>query len=96
MPPPIADGQVSYDDGSPETLEQYSKDIATFLMWAAEPHMEARKRLGLQVMLFLIILSGLLYFTKRKVWSMIGLYSTTGPGWANMGRSLVRLRARVS
>ena len=44
-----ADGQVKYDDGSPETIKQYSKDIAAFLMWAAEPHMVARKRIGFQV-----------------------------------------------
>ncbi len=68
MPPPLTTGQVKYDDGTPETLPQYSKDIAAFLMWAAEPHMIARKRLGFQVMIFLIVLSGLLYFTKKKVW----------------------------
>jgi ubiquinol-cytochrome c reductase cytochrome b/c1 subunit len=68
MPPPLSDGQVKYDDGSPENLEQYSKDIAAFLEWAAEPHMVARKRIGFQVILFLIVLSGLLYFTKKKVW----------------------------
>ena len=38
MPPPLSDGQVKYDDGSPETLDQYSKDVAAFLEWAAEPH----------------------------------------------------------
>jgi ubiquinol-cytochrome c reductase cytochrome b/c1 subunit len=69
MPPPLTAGQVKYDDGSPETLEQYSKDIAAFLMWAAEPHMLARKRIGFQVIVFLIVLSGLLYFTKKKVWA---------------------------
>jgi ubiquinol-cytochrome c reductase cytochrome b/c1 subunit len=69
MPPPLSEGQVSYDDGSPQTMDQYTKDIATFLMWAAEPHMEARKRMGLQVMIFLLLLSGLLYFTKQKVWA---------------------------
>jgi ubiquinol-cytochrome c reductase cytochrome b/c1 subunit len=69
MPQPLSNGQVTYDDGSPATLEQYSKDVTTFLMWAAEPHMEARKRLGLQVFIFLIILSVLLYFTKKKVWA---------------------------
>ena len=37
-------------------------------MWAAEPHMEARKRIGFQVMIFLIVFAGLLYFTKKKVW----------------------------
>jgi cytochrome c1 len=72
MPPPlVSDGQVKYDDGSPETLEQYSKDIAAFLMWAAEPHMVARKRIGFQVIIFLLVLSGLLYFTKKKVWSSV-------------------------
>lgn len=69
MPKPINDGQVTYEDGSPQTVEQYSKDVTAFLMWAAEPHMEARKRIGFQVMIFLILLSGLLYFTKKKVWA---------------------------
>jgi ubiquinol-cytochrome c reductase cytochrome b/c1 subunit len=69
MPPPLSEGQVSFDDGSPQTLDQYTQDVATFLMWAAEPHMEARKRMGLQVMIFLLLLSGLLYFTKQKVWA---------------------------
>jgi ubiquinol-cytochrome c reductase cytochrome b/c1 subunit len=69
MPKPLANGQVTYDDGSPATLDQYSKDVTTFLMWAAEPHMEARKQLGLQVFVFLILLAGLLYFTKKKVWA---------------------------
>jgi ubiquinol-cytochrome c reductase cytochrome b/c1 subunit len=69
MPQPLTKGQVTYDDGSPATLEQYAKDIATFLMWAAEPQMEARKRLGFQVFVFLIIFTGLMYFTKKKVWA---------------------------
>ncbi len=68
MPPPLTAGQVKYDDGSPETMDQYSKDVAAFLMWAAEPHLDARKRIGFQVMVFLIIFAGLLYFTKKKVW----------------------------
>jgi ubiquinol-cytochrome c reductase cytochrome b/c1 subunit len=68
MPPPLQAGQVTYDDGAPQTLEQYSKDIAAFLMWAAEPHLVARKRMGMQVMVFLIVLAGLMYFTKKKVW----------------------------
>ncbi len=69
MPPPLSDGQITYDDGSPATVEQYSRDVSAFLMWTAEPHLEDRKRLGMQVMLFLIVLSGLLYFTKRKIWA---------------------------
>jgi ubiquinol-cytochrome c reductase cytochrome b/c1 subunit len=69
MPKPLADGQVTFDDGAPATLPQYAHDITTFLMWAAEPHMEARKRLGLQVFVFLIIFAVLMYFTKKKVWA---------------------------
>jgi cytochrome c1 len=71
MPPPLSAGAVKYTDGSPETMDQYSKDVAAFLMWAAEPSLDARKRIGFQVMVFLIILSGLLYFTKKKVWSAV-------------------------
>jgi ubiquinol-cytochrome c reductase cytochrome b/c1 subunit len=69
MPPPLSDKRVDYTDGSPTTVDQYAKDVAAFMMWAAEPHMEARKRIGFQVMIFLIVLSGLLYFTKKKVWA---------------------------
>jgi len=69
MPKPISDGQVTYDDGSPATLAQYAKDVTHFLTWTAEPHMEARKELGLQVFVFLILLTILLYFTKKKIWA---------------------------
>jgi cytochrome c1 len=71
MPPPLQAGQVTFDDGSPQTMEQYSKDVAAFLVWAAEPHLVARKRIGFQVMIFLIVLAGLMYFTKKKVWSAV-------------------------
>lgn len=75
MPKPMSDGQVEYPKGPdgkspvPETVDQYAKDVAAFLVWAAEPHLEARKRLGLQVMAFLIIFGALLYYTKKKIWS---------------------------
>ncbi len=68
MPPPLSDGVVSYTDGAPETLDQYAKDISAFLMWAAEPSLDTRKRIGFQVLIYLLILSGLLYFTKKKIW----------------------------
>jgi ubiquinol-cytochrome c reductase cytochrome b/c1 subunit len=71
MPPPLQAGQVTFDDGAPQTLEQYSKDVSAFLMWASEPKLVQRKRLGFQVMIFLIVLSGLMYFTKKKVWSAV-------------------------
>ena len=69
MPKPLSDGQVTFDDGAPATVAQYARDVTTFLMWAAEPHMEARKQLGFQVFVFLIIFAGLMYFTKKKVWA---------------------------
>jgi cytochrome c1 len=73
MPPPLSNDRVTYDDGSPQTVEQYAKDVSAFLMWTAEPHMIARKRLGFQVMIFLIVFAGLLYFTKKKVWHAVEL-----------------------
>nr|CAD6410326.1 cytochrome c1 family protein [Rhizobium sp. Q54] len=69
MAPPLSDGQVTYDDGSPETLDQYSKDVSAFLMWAAEPHLEDRKRTGFMVMVFLLIFTGLIYLTKKSVYA---------------------------
>jgi ubiquinol-cytochrome c reductase cytochrome b/c1 subunit len=68
MPQPLFAGQITYEDGSPATLEQYSQDIAAFLMWAAEPKLVQRKRIGFQVIIYLIVLGGLLYLTKKKVW----------------------------
>jgi cytochrome c1 len=73
MPKPVliyTDG-VTYDDGTPTSSEQYAKDVSAFLMWAAEPHLVARKQIGLQVMIFLVAFAGLLYFTKKKVWSAV-------------------------
>ncbi len=74
MPPPLTDNRVEYTDGAPTTVEQYAKDISAFLMWTAEPHLEARKRTGMQVFIFLIVLSLLLYFTKKKVWHEVKLH----------------------
>jgi cytochrome c1 len=74
MPPPLTDKRVDYTDGAPATVEQYAKDISAFLMWTAEPHLEARKRIGMQVFIFLIVLAGLLYFTKKKVWHAVELH----------------------
>ena len=69
MPPPLTDGRVEYTDGSPATVDQYAKDVAAFMMWAAEPHLDARKRIGFQVMIFLFVFALLMYFTKKKVWA---------------------------
>lgn len=69
MRPPLEDKRVEYTDGSPQTVDQYARDVTAFLMWAAEPHLEQRKRIGFQVMIFLIVFAGLAYFTKKKVWA---------------------------
>lgn len=69
MPPPLSDGRVSYGDGTPETVEQYAADVTAFLMWTAEPKLVERKRLGFQVMVFLIVFAGLAYLTKRTIWA---------------------------
>jgi cytochrome c1 len=74
MPKPINDGQVKFTDGTPETVDQYGRDVAAFLMWASEPKLDERKRLGFQVMIYLIVLSGLLYFTKKKIWHEVELH----------------------
>jgi len=71
MPKPLSDGAVPYTDGTPQTVEQYSKDVAAFLYWAAEPKLDARKKLGFHVIIFLIVFASLLYFTKKKIWSSI-------------------------
>ncbi|WP_417672226.1 cytochrome c1 [Roseibium sp.] len=68
MAPPLSDELVEYTDGTPMTTEQYSRDVSAFMMWAAEPHLEARKKLGFRVMIFLIVFAGLLYFTKKTLW----------------------------
>lgn len=68
MAPPLSDDQVEYTDGTPQTVDQYSRDISAFLMWAAEPHLEDRKSTGFRVMVFLLLLTVLVYLTKRKVW----------------------------
>jgi ubiquinol-cytochrome c reductase cytochrome c1 subunit len=71
MAPPLQEGLISYDDGTPETVEQYAHDVTAFLMWAAEPHLEERKRMGFVVMLFLVGFATLVYLTKRKIWANV-------------------------
>lgn len=59
MEPPLFDDQVSYDDGTPQTVPQYAKDVTAFLAWTADPHMEARKRIGAGAVLFLALFAAL-------------------------------------
>jgi cytochrome c1 len=69
MAPPLADDLVEFSDGTAATVDQMARDVVTFMAFAAEPHMEERKRTGLKVVAFLLILSVMLYFVKKKVWS---------------------------
>ena len=69
MAQPISNDQVTYEDGSPQTVDQYARDVSAFLMWTAEPHLEERKRTGFMVMIFLLIFTGLIYLTKKSVYA---------------------------
>ncbi|MGH1455639.1 MAG: cytochrome c1 [Alphaproteobacteria bacterium] len=69
MAPPLSDGLVGYEDGTPETTEQYARDITNFLTWAADPYMEERKSTGMKVILFLLVFAGVLYSVKKKIWA---------------------------
>ena len=67
----LSDGLVEYADGTEATVEQMSKDVTTFLMWTAEPHLEARHQMGFKAIVYLIILTILVYFSMKRIWSRI-------------------------
>lgn len=69
MPPPLSDGQVTYGDGTKATVDQMSRDVSAFLAWTAEPTMEARKRTGFEVLVYMAVLTVLLYLVKKAIWS---------------------------
>ena len=69
MAQPIRDGQVAYKDGTKTAVANYAEDLAAFLAWAGDPTLEQRKRLGWQVMLYLLVTAVLLYVAKKKIWS---------------------------
>ena len=69
MAEPISDGAVEYMDGTKATKAQMSKDVTTFLVWAADPHLEARHKMGFKVFFYLIVLITLVYLSKQKTWS---------------------------
>ncbi len=71
MPPPLFEDQVTYQDGHDATVAQMSYDVVNFLMWAAEPHLEERKSLGIKVILFLIFFVIILYAHKRRLWKTL-------------------------
>lgn len=71
MPPPLSDEVVKYTDGTKPTTENYARDVSAFLAWAADPSHDQRKRIGWQVMLYLLVTTALLYAGKRRVWSKL-------------------------
>lgn len=71
MPQPISDGSVTFADGTKATTDEEAIDVANFLAWTSEPELVERHRMGVKSVLFLIVLAGLLYALKRKVWAGI-------------------------
>ena len=69
MAAPLSDDIVAYEDETPQTVSQYSKDVAEFLTWAAEPEMEERKQTGIKVIIFLLVFAGIMYSIKKKIWA---------------------------
>ena len=71
MSKPLSEGIVEYSDGTLASEEQMAKDVTTFLAWAAEPELETRHKTGFKVLVYLILLSILVYLSMKKVWSRI-------------------------
>ena len=71
MSNPLSNGLIEYSDGTNATVEQMSKDVTTFLMWTAEPHLETRHQMGFKAIVYLIILTILVYFSMKRIWSRV-------------------------
>ena len=71
MSNPLSEGIVTYIDGTEATEDQMARDITSFLAWAAEPHLEARHKIGFRAIIYLIIMTVLVYFSMKKLWSRI-------------------------
>lgn len=69
MAAPLSDDRVTYEDGTPATVDQMSMDVAAFLMWTAEPKMMDRKAVGLVSVLVLLLLTVLLYLVNKRLWA---------------------------
>lgn len=68
MPPPLTNCKVTFDDGAPCDVDHEARDVAAFLAWASDPHLEQRNQIGLAVMVYLTLFSALLYFSYRQIW----------------------------
>lgn len=71
MAPPLAEGIVEYEDGTAATPEQMARDVTMFLTYVAEPKLEDRHRMGLNVLIFLGILTIILYLSMKKIWKPV-------------------------
>jgi len=71
MPAPLLPDQVTYGDNTPATVDQMAKDVVQFMAWNAEPKLEERKQTGVKALLFLIVVTGLFYAYKRRVWAEV-------------------------
>jgi ubiquinol-cytochrome c reductase cytochrome c1 subunit len=71
MAPPLSDGLVTFSDGTTATMDQMSRDVSAYLYWAANPHMEERKQMGVMVLLYMIIFTALMYMTMKRIWSRV-------------------------
>jgi ubiquinol-cytochrome c reductase cytochrome c1 subunit len=71
MSKPLMAGAVEYVDGTDSSEEQMAKDVVAFLAWAAEPHLEARHKIGFRAIIYLFIITVLVYFSMKKLWSRI-------------------------
>ena len=71
MASPLLEGIVEYSDGTEATVDQMAKDVTTFLAWAAEPELEVRHKLGIKVIIYLLLLTILVYLSMKKIWSRI-------------------------
>ena len=71
MPNNLSDGLVEYADGTAATVDQMAKDVTTFLSWAAEPELEARHKTGVKVIIYLVLLSVLVFLSMKRIWSRV-------------------------
>jgi len=71
MTSPLSADSGIYNDGTPETVDNYARDVAAFLSWTSDPTLNKRKQMGWMVMFFLLITSILLYISKRRIWAGI-------------------------
>ena len=71
MSAPLMEGIIEYSDGTEATVDQMAKDVTTFLAWASEPELEVRHKTGIKVIIYLVLLSILVYLSMKKIWSRI-------------------------